>query len=50
MIPYPYLGPNSVLSYVRINRSTKLFKIVANEACRNMQITLVGIDYIYYVF
>lgn len=38
-----------MLSYVRINRFTKSFKIVANEACRNMQIAFVGIDYIYYI-
>lgn len=50
MIPYPYLGPKSVLFYVRLNRFTESFKIVGNEACRNMQIALVGIDYIYYIF
>ena len=50
MIPYPYHVPASMLSYVRINRSTKSFKIIANEISRNMQITLVGIDYIYYIF
>ena len=50
MIPYQYLGPASVFSYVRINRSTKFFKIIANEVSRNMQIPLVGIDYIYYIF
>ena len=50
MIPYPYLWLASVLFYVRINRSTKSFKIMANEACRNMQVASVGVDYIYYIF
>lgn len=51
-LPEWYLIPSVdqlVLSYIRINRFAKSCKIMANEACRNMQIALVGRDYPYYI-
>lgn len=41
VMPYPYLGPAKVLSYVEINSFRKPFKTMANDPCRNMQITSV---------